>query len=402
MSLGAGMLLVLNTGSSSVKFALYAQGASALATQAYWRGQVSGFEHTRLVWNADGDSEEAWACTPETRYATAVQTILQRVRQRCGDRPLAATVHRVVHGGAAFRAPVRVDAQVLGALQALIPLAPLHQPQALAAIAAALAMPAAPPQIACFDTAFHHTLPPEETTLPLPAAVCGPALRRYGFHGLSYAWLAHILPQRWGARAHGRVLAAHLGSGASLCALQAGSSVATSMGFSALDGLMMGTRPGALDPGVLLHLQREQGLDLAALEQLLYRQSGLLGVSGLSADPRVLLAAEARTDAAGAAARLALAMYVRRIVREMGGLIAVLGGLDLLVFTAGVGEHSAELRARIVQALAGFGLQLDAEANARHAPCISTAASRVQVVIEAANEEWVAAQQALALLQATP
>jgi acetate kinase len=305
----------------------------------------------------------------------------------------------VVHGGAKYTAPVRIDRSVLAELQGFIPLAPLHQPYALQVIELLLDEAPELPQIACFDTAFHHTLPQVEQMLPLPHALWQPGIRRYGFHGLSYEYLSIALAERHGDAARGRTIVAHLGSGASLCAMQGLCSVGTTMGFSALDGLMMGTRCGTLDPGVLLYLLEVDGLDAKQLSRLLYRESGLLGVSGRSASVKDLLAIEAEDPQA----RMALDLYVRRIVREIGALTAVLGGLDLLAFTAGVGEHSPLLRQRICGALGWLGVALDGDANrdctGQGAATISAGASRVRVVVEPTNEEWVMASQALRVLR---
>jgi acetate kinase len=289
----------------------------------------------------------------------------------------------VVHGGSKYFEPVRVDATVLADLRSYIPLAPLHQPFALEAIEALLSELPDVPQVACFDTAFHHTLPQVEMMLPLPYAAWERGLRRYGFHGLSYEYMSIVLPEQHGDAARGRTIVAHLGSGASLCAMRGLTSVATTMGFSALDGLMMGTRCGTLDPEV-------EKLSLAQVGHVLYHESGLLGVSGLSSDPRELLPHEAENVRVQAA----LALYVRRIVREIGALAAVLGGLDLLVFTAGIGEHNAVLRERIVHALGYLGAELDDAANQVHGAIISTPTSRVRVAVEPTNEEWVAARHA--------
>jgi acetate kinase len=305
-------------------------------------------------------------------------------------------VHRVVHGGTRYSAPVRVDAAVLADLKSSIPLAPLHQPFALQAIEVLLAELPEMPQVACFDTAFHRTLAQVEQMLPLPYAHWERGVRRYGFHGLSYEYMAVALAERHGDAARGRTIVAHLGSGASLCAMRELRSVATTMGFSALEGLMMGTRCGSLDPGVLLYLMQTEKLGAAELERLLYRDSGLLGVSGLSASPKALLEAE-RTNPR---ARAALELYVRRIVREIGALTAVLGGLDMLVFTAGVGERSAVLRERICAALGWLGLDLDPEANRANVPTISRAGTRVRVAVEPTNEEWIAASHAVRVVSA--
>lgn len=394
MSAAAGQVLVLNSGSSSLKFALYEVEAGAPAALPALAGRATGLgtDAPRLaIGNDPAVALPEGAGHPQARALAAVMAALDRRDDR---RRLRLVAHRVVHGGERFQAPVAVDTGVLAALRALVPLAPLHQPFALDAIEDLLAAQPGLPQVACFDTAFHHSLPRVERQLPLPRALWARGLRRYGFHGLSYAWQAHVLPRRHGALADGRVLVAHLGSGASLCAMQGLRSVATTMGFSALDGLMMGTRCGSLDPGAVLHLMQIEGLSPAQVGELLYHHSGLLGVSGRSADPRDLLAVEHED----ADARLALDLFVRRVVREAGALVAVLGGLDLLVFTAGIGEHSVPLRERICAGLAFLGIDLDPMANAASAAVISRPGSSVVVAVEPANEEWIAAREALAVV----
>lgn len=392
------LLLVLNCGSSSIKFALFDAGQSPLPRTPVWNGKVQGIGGPAPTYGETGVEPAPLVLDAQHPYLSALERIRQRVIARLGARRLAAVAHRVVHGGSKYVDPVRVDPGVLADLKAYIALAPLHQPFALEAIEQLLLTHPDLPQFACFDTSFHHTLPVVEQMLPLPHATWERGLRRYGFHGLSYAYLSVALPKRHGELAQGRVIAAHLGSGASLCAMQGLQSRATTMGFSALDGLMMGTRPGALDPGAVIYLMEIEKLTLAQVAHMLYHDSGLLGVSGLSSDPRVLLEAEGRDDAVGERARAALALYVRSIVREIGGLVAVLGGLDLLVFTAGIGEHSVAIRARVCEALGYLGIDLDAEANGAHATTISTAASRVRVGIEPTNEEWIAARDASQLL----
>jgi len=392
------LILVLNCGSSSIKFALFDASVTPLPRAPAWNGQVHGIGDPSPSFDESGVEPAPIALDPQQPYHAALAHIRERVQVRLGPRRLAAVAHRVVHGGSKYLQPVRLDAAVLADLKAYIPLAPLHQPFALDAVDVLLAAYPGLPQVACFDTAFHHTLPRVEQMLPLPYAAWERGLRRYGFHGLSYEYLSVALPERHGDIARGRVIAAHLGSGASLCALHRLESVATTMGFSALDGLMMGTRTGALDPGAVLYLMEIEKLSPTQLGHLLYHESGLLGISGLSSEPRVLLAAEDRRDATGERVRAALALYVRRIVREIGALVAVLGGLDLLVFTAGVGEHSAEIRARIGREFGFLGLVLDEAANARNAPLISAADSRVAVAVEPTNEEWIAARQAASLL----
>ncbi|MGA0585546.1 acetate/propionate family kinase [Dyella sp. KRB-257] len=387
------LLLVLNCGSSSIKFALFDAAVSPLPRRPCWSGKVENITAAAPRYEEAGQPAEPLALAADDPYTGALTHIRSRLATRIGARQLAAVAHRVVHGGSKYFAPVRVDAAVLADLRSYIPLAPLHQPFALEAIEALLGLHPELPQVACFDTTFHHTVPRVEQMLPLPRAFWDEGLRRYGFHGLSYAYMAKALDERHGARAHGRTICAHLGSGASLCAMHELRSVATTMGFSALDGLMMGTRCGALDPGAVLYLMQTRGLDVDQVGHLLYHESGLLGVSGVSADPRVLLPREDEKPV-----REALAMYVRRIVREIGALTAVLGGLDMLVFTAGIGEHNAIIRERVCRALDWLGLTLDDDANAAHAAVISAGDSKVRVAVEPTNEEWVAASAALALI----
>ena len=392
-------ILVLNCGSSSIKFALFDPATEPLPRAPWWSGSVEGIggDSARIV---SSDAAPAPVALDAARpYQAALQLVREQVQSRTRGRLPVAVAHRVVHGGAKYTAPVRIDRGVLAELQGFVPLAPLHQPYALQVIEVLLDEAPELPQVACFDTAFHHTLPLVEQMLPLPHAFWERGIRRYGFHGLSYDYLSTALAERHGDAARGRTIVAHLGSGASLCAMQGLRSVATTMGFSALDGLMMGTRCGALDPGVLLYLLEVDGLDAKQLSRLLYRESGLLGVSGRSASAKDLLAAEAQDPQA----KMALDLYVRRIVREIGALTAVLGGLDLLAFTAGVGEHSPELRQRICGALGWLGAALDDDANractGQGAATISAGSSRVRVVVEPTNEEWVAASQALRVLR---
>ena len=390
------LVLVLNCGSSSIKFALFDTSTPPLPRAPLWNGKVDGITGSAPTFGETGVAPGPVALDAGHPYRAALEHIRARVLARLalGGHRIAAVAHRVVHGGAKYFDPVRVDAQVLDDLRGLIPLAPLHQPFALEAIAALLETAPGLAQVACFDTAFHHTLPDVEKMLPLSWDAWERGLRRYGFHGLSYEFMSITLPERHGDAARGRTIVAHLGSGASLCAMQGLQSVATTMGFSALDGLMMGTRCGALDPGAVLYLMEIEKLSLEEVGHLLYHGSGLLGLSGVSSDPRVLLAQEAGNARIAAA----LALYVRRIVREIGALVAVLGGLDMLVFTAGIGEHNAAIRERVCAGLAYLGLALDSEANAQNADRISSAASRIPVQVERTNEEWVAAWHACRLL----
>ncbi|MCA8325106.1 acetate/propionate family kinase [Burkholderia cepacia] len=389
-------LLVVNAGSSSVKFALFAYPPhDDPARRPLHEGEAVETGNGVSI-RFDAESAVAWPLGASDPCRDVLARIATWIRGQLPHITVGAIAHRVVHGGARFMEPVVVDDAVLGALRTLTPLAPLHQPHGLDAIDVLRGAFPGVPHVAVFDTAFHRTLPRTEQLLPLPHAWFDEGVRRYGFHGLSYEYLAVALGERFGARAHGRVIAAHLGSGASLCAMRDCRSVATTMGFSALDGLMMSTRCGALDPGVVLHLLEVGKLSGDALGRLLYHESGLKGVSGASGDPRVLLAREAAGDVPAADA---LALYVHRIVREAGALTALLGGLDMLVFTAGIGEHSAVLRERICAALGWLGIDLDVCANAGHAQVVSSASSAVTVVVEPTNEAWIAARAAVRVLR---
>jgi len=386
-------IVVLNCGSSSIKFAMFDATLRPLPRVPMWSGKVEGIGTDHPTATEAGTPTQGLALDSAQPYHAALMHIRRRVEHRLDGRRLMAVAHRVVHGGSKYFAPVRVNADVLSDLRSYIPLAPLHQPFALEAIEALLSDLPDVPQVACFDTAFHRTLPQVETMLPLPYTAWERGLRRYGFHGLSYEYMSIALLERHGDIALGRTIVAHLGSGASLCAMHGLKSAATTMGFSALDGLMMGTRCGALDPGAVLYMMETEHLSPTQVGHVLYHESGLLGVSGLSSDPRDLIAHEGDTPRAQAA----LALYVRRIVREIGALVAVLGGLDFLVFTAGIGEHNAVLRERIVGGLGFLGANLDDEANQAHAAVISSSASRIRVAVEPTNEEWVAARHAVKL-----
>ncbi|KRE89170.1 acetate kinase [Frateuria sp. Soil773] len=395
-------ILALNCGSSSIKFALFDAGRTPLPRGPDWSGRIDGIDTPGARYVEAGTDAVPLGREAGRSQHAALDHIRERVRDRLGGARLAAVAHRVVHGGSKYFEPVRIDAAVLADLRSYVPLAPLHQPFALEAIEALMQARPAPVQVACFDTAFHRTLPQVERMLPLSWSAWERGLRRYGFHGLSYEYQSIALPERHGDAARGRVIVAHLGSGASLCAMHRLESVATTMGFSALDGLMMGTRCGALDPGAVIYLMETGKLTLAEVGDMLYHRSGLLGISGVSSDPGVLLAQEARDDGTGERIRAALALYVRRIVREIGALVAVLGGLDLLAFTAGIGEHNAAIRDRVCHGLRYLGVELDAAANARNEPLVSTPASRVVVAVEPANEEWIMASHACELVAKAP
>ncbi|MEO7386258.1 MAG: acetate/propionate family kinase [Gammaproteobacteria bacterium] len=322
----------------------------------------------------------------------ALDALVGWLRSTFADARVRGVGHRVVHGGAQHAGPAVVDAGLLAELRDLVPLAPLHQPHNLAAIDAITARMPGVPQVACFDTSFHRGQPAVAELVPLPADLRAGGVQRYGFHGTSYEYIAGMLPEVAPEIAHGRVIVAHLGNGASLCALRSGKSVDSTFGLTALDGLCMGTRAGALDPGVVLYLFQQKGLTPAAVEDLLYNQCGLLGISGLSNDMRDLLGSPEP------AARLAVDYFVYRAAREIGGLAAVLGGVDGIVFTAGIGENSAEVRSQICRASAWLGVDLDGAANAGGGPRISRAGSRVSAWVIPTNEEVMIARHAGRLL----
>ncbi len=390
-----GAVLVLNAGSSSVKFGVYDVATRVAALS----GQVQGLggAAARLdAFDGSGRALPVSANAPLPDHAAAIDALLDLIAESLSPMPLVAAGHRVVHGGAELAAPARIDERVLATLESLVPLAPLHQPHSLAAIRALAARVPALPQVACFDTAFHQAQPWQAQALALPPAITDRGVRRYGFHGLSYEFVAGALRERDAAAWRGRTIVAHLGNGASMCALQAGRSVATTMGFTPLDGLMMGTRAGALDPGVIIHLQTTLGHSLDDVQRLLYHRAGLLGVSEVSADVRTLLASD------DPRAARALELFGYRAVREAGSLVAALGGLDALVFTGGIGEHAAPVRARIADGLAFLGLDLDGAANAAHAPRISRAGSRVAAYVIPTDEERMILQHTCALLGLRP
>jgi len=394
-----GHILVLNAGSSSIKLALFTDQGEGRELDAALHGEIEDIGEARGHLQISSRNGERLADQPLQPPAgrlldheQALQILHQWLASRDIEESLTAVGHRVVHGGDQWSRPVRIDPEVRGGLAELIPLAPLHQPHNLAAIEALAKLRPELPQVACFDTAFHRSDPPVAQTFGLPREITDSGVRRYGFHGLSYEYIAEVLPQVMGEQAEGRVVVAHLGNGASMCALRGRRSVATTMGFSALDGLVMGTRCGALDPGVLLYLLQERGMDAAALTDLLYHRCGLLGVSGVSHDMRSLLASDEPHAAE------AVDLFVYQIGRELGSLAAALGGLDALVFTGGIGEHAAPIRARVCQDAGWLGLQLDAEANETGGPRISTEASRVTAWVIPTDEELMIARHTRALL----
>jgi acetate kinase len=387
-------IAVVNAGSSSVKFSLFLRRGDALDLRL--RGQLESlFDAPHFVArNAAGETvaERRWDEGTRLGHDGALAHLVEFLRGHGDGARLIGVGHRVVHGGLEYAEPVRIDSTVLARLDKYVPLAPLHQPHNLSAIRAIAARAPDLPQVACFDTAFHRSNPELAQMFALPHVLHEAGVRRYGFHGLSYEYIASTLPAIDAKAAAGRTVVLHLGNGASMCALSSGRSVASTMGFTAVDGLPMGTRAGSLDPGVVLYLIDERGMDARAVEKLLYQQSGLLGVSGIGSDMRTLLASDAPR------ARLAIDLFVYRIGRELGSLAAALGGVDAIVFTAGVGENSAEIRARVCRAARWLGVELDDAANAVGGPRISTATSRVAAWAIATNEELMIARHTEALL----
>lgn len=387
----ATAILVVNAGSSSVKFALF--DAAGSPPRRLLRGQVEAIGTApRLSFRAGGAEETRRPLAEGATHAQAIAAIVALLREAAeGWRPVAVG-HRVVHGGAELAAPCRVDPSLRARLAALVPLAPLHQPHNLAGLDAAAAAFPGVPQIACFDTAFHRSHPWEADVFALPRRFHAEGLCRYGFHGLSYESVLAQIGAEDPALAQGRLVVAHLGAGASLCGIRAGRSIESSMGFTALDGVPMATRSGSLDPGLVLHLLARPGMDAAALTRLLYQESGLLGLSGISADVRDLLASDAPE------ARQALSHFAWRVRREVGALAATLGGIDALVFTAGIGENAALVRAMVCEGLGAFGLVLDPDRNAANAPRLSAEGSPARILVRHTDEEAVIARHAVSLL----
>lgn len=386
--------LILNAGSSSLKFCVYAR-PQANDWHLESRGQIEGIGAWPRIFARDADGRTLIDQTPSTPVddgAGALEALAVWLRSMYDGGRVLGVGHRVVHGGARYTGPVIVTGQVLAELHGLIPLAPLHQPHNLAAIEAVSERLPGTPQVACFDTSFHRTQSTLAELIALPDEICQAGVRRYGFHGLSYEYIATALPRMAADIARARVIVAHLGNGASLCALRDGKSVDSSLGFTALDGLCMGTRPGGVDPGVILYLFQNLKLSAPEVETILYKKSGLLAISGVSSDMRDLLASSE------AKARLAVDYFVYRAAKEIGALAAVLGGIDGLVFTAGIGENSAEIRRRICESSAWLGIKLDVEANARNALRISVAESRVSVWVIPTNEELMIARHTGLLL----
>lgn len=374
-------ILTLNSGSSSLKVSLFPlAGEDPLA-----RGLVDGIGPKATAKLRDLQGNSIPASGDMSSHAAAIRTVIAGFQQRWPDLDLAAVGHRVVHGGANRAVHARVDAALLEELASLSPFAPLHQPHNLEGIQAAMAAFPGIPQVACFDTAFHRTHPWVNDTFALPREFYEQGVRRYGFHGLSYEYIAGAIASQAPHLAAGRVVVAHLGNGASMCAIQGGRSIASTMGFSALDGLPMGTRCGQLDPGVMLYLMDQRGMSAREISDLLYKQSGLFGLSGLSNDMRILEGAGTREAAE------AIDYFVFRCQREIGAMAAALGGIDALVFCGGIGENSRLIRARICERLSWMGIEIDHAANAANAQVISLDLARTSVMVIPTNEELVIA-----------
>ncbi len=387
-------ILVLNAGSSSLKFSVFEVEESGLAPAA--RGQVQGIgtSPTFELEEADGTAIEKHdlAGGASLDHEHALSIVLERSAGQGGDTRLVAVGHRVVHGGVKFAGPTPVDESVLAELDKLVPLAPLHQPHNLAAIRAVSARAPQLPQVACFDTSFHRTQPEVAQRFGLPRRFTDEGIRRYGFHGLSYEYIASVLPRHDPKAAAGRTIVAHLGNGASMCAMLAGRSIATTMSFTPADGLLMGTRGGAIDPAAIIYLIERHGMNSGDLQRLIYHESGLLGVSGISSDMRTL---QASNDPRAAEA---IDLFVYRIARELGSLTAALGGLDAIVFTGGIGEHARIIRERVCRDAAWLGAALDEAANNRGGPRISQLDSNLELWVIPTNEELMIANHTQGLV----
>ncbi|HET9762505.1 MAG TPA: acetate/propionate family kinase [Casimicrobiaceae bacterium] len=385
---------VLNAGSSSLKFSLFAEEAGRPILVA--RGQAEGIYTSPRFVAKDGHGEpldeKRWGPGTSLGHDGALEYLVAFLRDRLAQHRLIGVGHRVVHGGREYVKPVRVNESIVAALEQYVPLAPLHQPHNLAPIKTLLQRMPELPQVACFDTSFHRAQAPVAQAFALPASITDRGVLRYGFHGLSYEYIASVLPERSERAAQGKTVVLHLGNGASMCAMAGGRSIASTMGFTAADGLPMGTRCGNLDPGVVLYLMDSLGMGARAIEKLIYQESGLLGVSGISSDMRVLLASDESR------AKAAVDLFVYRIGRELGSLAAALGGLDAIVFTAGIGENSALLRERVCKDASWLGIALDAGANDRQDARISARGSRVEAWVIPTNEELMIARHARALV----
>jgi len=382
------VILVLNSGSSSIKFSVFVERANQVELK--FRGQVEGlYSWPRFIAKDSAGTEigaHKWGDGERLGHEGAVAYLTEFLRDQRKHNRLIAVGHRVVHGGRDFSSPTLVSPQVLATLEKYIPLAPLHQPHNLVPIRLLNQRRPEMPQVACFDTSFHCSQADVAQAFALPASITDHGIRRYGFHGLSYEYIASVLPDFEPKAALGRVVIAHLGNGASMCALRAGKSIATTMGFTAADGLPMGTRCGSIDPGVILYLLNELKLDSHAIEKLIYQESGLLGVSGISSDMRTLL------ENSQPRAQFAVDLFTYRVGRELGSLAAAIGGLDALVFTGGIGENSAAIRERVCRGASWLGVELDVAANNTGGARISTKSSPVSVWTIPTNEELMIAR----------
>jgi acetate kinase len=387
-------ILVLNAGSSSIKFSVFLEQGDAL--DLFLGGQLEGlYTSPRFKAKDAGGAvigEKIWPQGEPLGHDGGIVHLAGFLREQLGEHLLVAVGHRVVHGGVDYAAPVRLTAGIVTDLEQFIPLAPLHQPHNLTPIRSLLDKRPELLQVACFDTAFHRVQPAVAQAFALPAEITDRGVRRYGFHGLSYEYIASALPAFDPRAADGRTVVLHLGNGASMCAMQGGKSVASTMGFTAVDGLPMGTRCGSLDPGVVLYLMDELKMEPRAIEKLLYQQSGLLGVSGVSSDMRTLLESD------DPKAKFAVELFTYRIGRELGSLAAALGGLDALVFTGGIGEHAGPIRERVCKSAAWLGVDLDPVANTAGGPRISTAGSRIPAWVISTNEELMIARHTRRIL----
>jgi acetate kinase len=390
-------IAVVNAGSSSLKFSLFGVRGDELEPTVH--GQAEGlYTAPRFVATDAAGSvleEKSWGDGITLGHDGALDHLLAFMRGQLANHRLVGVGHRVVHGGLDYSLPMRVDESVLARLETFIPLAPLHQPHNLRAIRGLVARSPQLPQVACFDTAFHRAQPALAQAFALPKTITDRGVRRYGFHGLSYEYIAGVLGRHDPRAAAGKSVVLHLGNGASMCAIADGRSVATTMGFTAADGLPMGTRSGSLDPGVMLYLMDALAMDARSIETLIYQHSGLLGVSGISSDMRTL------QTSADPAAKAAIDLFVYRIGRELGSLAAALRGLDAVVFTAGIGEHSASLRERVCRDAAWLGVDVDQRANDANGPRISTAASRVTAWVIPTDEELMIARHTRDVLAKT-
>ena len=387
-------ILTINAGSSSIKFALFPL-TQTISPDAEVSGQIDGIgaDVTKLIAkNRDGEKiADQIIAGDKVSHDLAFDALLKWFQATQSGWQIVAVGHRVVHGGERYSKPTLIDDAVLNHLIGFIPLAPLHEPHNVAGIKALQALLPSVPQIACFDTAFHRSQPEVAQSFGLPRALSAEGIKRYGFHGLSYEFIARALPEH-SHRANGRVVVAHLGNGASMAAMVNRKCVATTLGFSTIDGLVMGTRCGNLDPGVILHLMDSKGYTVKDMTRILYKESGLLGVSGLSQDMRTLLASDKPE------AHEAVELFCYRIARELGSLAAAAGGIDALVFTGGIGEHAAEVRRRVCLQAEWLGIRVNPEANARHDIVISAGNSSVDVLVIPTNEEWMMAHHAQTLL----